>query len=456
MSTSSYSRDVGPLLSLKTISNLVDGVAPYSMSGLYGIRFSVGNAPQSGEINLNVFRGQTITGDWETGGTVHQPPEIVSYQYYGDQTSVSSDGNVFVASAPLRKIVTVSRWDGVQWNQVTLPIVSGSEYTEGTVIISGDGNTIVIGVPRSNANGNVNSGAAYVLVYSGTEWVQQAELRISDMFAFAYFAKSLAISYDGNTIFIGAPRYPRIDAGTVFIYTRSGSTWTLETTLSRTGEGSQFYYKFAQSLAVSDDGNTVIVGGWNDGGSATPVNLVQIFSKFEGSWSPGTPLVSTSVSNTDRFGFSVALSGDGTVAVVGAPYTNIEGYYRVGAAYIFTIVDGFWQETRVIPFDRVGYTYLGYSVAISSDASIVLIGSNASNSERPVYVYKINSNQVEYYDQWTYRTSNTISNFGYSASLSANGQVAVIGAPSDSPVLVTLSTPSRPGIVYIKRVTFFV
>src|SRR5260221_292581 len=81
-----------------------------------------------------------------------------------------------------------------------------------SVAISGD--TMVIGAPFENSNatgvnGNQtnnsarDSGAAYVFVRDGTNWVQQAYLKPSNTGAGDYFGESVAIS--GDTMVIGAP-----------------------------------------------------------------------------------------------------------------------------------------------------------------------------------------------------------------------------------------------------------
>ena len=81
--------------------------------------------------------------------------------------------------------------------------------------LSGDGNTVVVGAPHEGSgartvNGNQNdnsvdgAGAAYVFVRNGANWVQQAYLKASNPSMNAEFGHAVAISADGNTIVVSA------------------------------------------------------------------------------------------------------------------------------------------------------------------------------------------------------------------------------------------------------------
>ena len=82
--------------------------------------------------------------------------------------------------------------------------------------ISGDGNTMAVGAPHESSaargiNGNQNdnsldnSGAVYVYVRSGDDWVQQAYVKASNPGQSDMFGLSLALSVDGNTLAVAAP-----------------------------------------------------------------------------------------------------------------------------------------------------------------------------------------------------------------------------------------------------------
>lgn len=97
------------------------------------------------------------------------------------------------------------------------------DFFGGAVAISGD--TILIGAQGQNQN----AGAAYVYVRSGTTWSQQAKLTASKGAANDLFGKAVALS--GDMAIIGAPGDNK-KTGAVYVFTRSGSTWSQQTKLT--------------------------------------------------------------------------------------------------------------------------------------------------------------------------------------------------------------------------------
>src|SRR3989454_4439791 len=141
-----------------------------------------------------------------------------------------------------------------------------------SVAISGD--TMVIGAPLedSNAtgvNGNqtnnsaTDSGAAYVFVRDGTNWVQEAYLKASNTGASDRFGLSVAIS--GDTVVVGAiyeasnatgvngnqGNNSATDSGAAYIFVRSGTNWTQQAYLKASNTGANDF--FGESVAISGD-----------------------------------------------------------------------------------------------------------------------------------------------------------------------------------------------------------
>jgi hypothetical protein len=132
------------------------------------------------------------------------------------------------------------------------------------VAISGDGNTALIGL--SDENGHV--GAAWVFVRSGSTWSQQGpKLTANDETMQGLFGDSVALSGDGNTALIGGQGdngQHGEGVGAAWVFVRSGSTWSQQgsklTACDESGQG-----RFGLSVALSGDGNTALIGG---GGAA--------------------------------------------------------------------------------------------------------------------------------------------------------------------------------------------
>ncbi|MGH2853221.1 MAG: PKD domain-containing protein, partial [Solirubrobacteraceae bacterium] len=145
---------------------------------------------------------------------------------------------------------------------------------------------------------------------------------------------SVALSADGNTALIGG--YNNNDGvGAVWVFTRSGTTWTPQgpvlTGGKESGEG-----EFGRSVALSADGNTALIGGPGDNNS---VGAVWVFTRSGATWTQqGEKLTGGGESGEGAFGRSVALSADGNTALIGGPGDN----NSVGAVWVFTRSGATW------------------------------------------------------------------------------------------------------------------
>ena len=133
-----------------------------------------------------------------------------------------------------------------------------------SVSISGDGNTAIVGAFYDNNGKGINAGSAYIYTRSCSTWTQQSKLLASDGAAGDNFGNSVSISGDGNTAIIGAyyDDDKGSDSGSAYIYTRSGSTWNQQAKVVASDGTSNDI--FGYSVSISGDGNTVIVGAYGD------------------------------------------------------------------------------------------------------------------------------------------------------------------------------------------------
>jgi len=95
-----------------------------------------------------------------------------------------------------------------------------------------------------------------------------------------------------------------------------------------------------------------------------------------------TKLSSAQGERKEQFGDRVALSADGSTALVGASQENEQSEdpgADTGWAYVFTRSDGTWtQETQLSPPDDGGADSFGYAVALSADGTTALVGDYES------------------------------------------------------------------------------
>ena len=306
------------------------------------------------------------------------------------------------------------------------------------VALSSDGSTALVGGPGDNGGPGVEAGgpgAVWVYTQSGGVWTQQGpKLTPSDEIngaggAGGGFGSSMALSADGNTALIGAP-FDNGDVGAAWLFTRSVGIWTQQDA-KLTGTGGVGISDFGVSVALSADGNTALIGGSNDQSST---GAAWVFTRSAGVWTQqGAKLTQTGGVGAPAFGWSVALSADGSTALIGGPADQSE----TGAAWVFTRSGGVWtQHAQLAGGTESGGAQFGSSVALSSDGSTALISGPYDNSDAGAAWVFTQSGGV-----WTQQggklTASDENNanggglFGFAAALSSGGSTALIGGPND-------------------------
>jgi FG-GAP repeat len=183
---------------------------------------------------------------------------------------------------------------------------------------------------------------------------------------------SVALSADGNTAIVGGPADNRI-TGAAWVYTRSNGVWTQQSKLAGTGAVGSAGQGW--SVALSDDGNTAIVGGPFD---TSNTGAAWVYIRSGGVWTQqGNKLVGSGAVGNARQGASVALSDEGNTAIVGGPFDN----WNTGAAWVFTRINGVWtqQHSKLVGAGAVGNAGQGASVALSADGNTAIVGGPLDN-----------------------------------------------------------------------------
>ena len=211
---------------------------------------------------------------------------------------------------------------------------------------------------------------------------------------------------------------------------------------------------FGYSVAISDDGSTAAVGTYyTEFGSTFPIGpgAVYVFINDAGTWVLQQKLPTPSMPESDVFGFSVALSADGSTALVGAqgdfgpPETEVPG-----AAYIFTRSEGVWsQQAMLTASDRQVGDHFGVSVALSDSGDTALIGDyvddvGANTNQGSAYVYQRSGSVWTEQAHLISSDGATEDYFGRAVALSSDGNTALIGAD-----FKTINGNTRQGAAYI-------
>jgi hypothetical protein len=302
------------------------------------------------------------------------------------------------------------------------------------VAVSADGNTALV----AGQEDNIHTGAVWVFTRSGSTWSQQGpKLTGGGAVGAARFGHTVALSADGNTALISGATDDQYK-GAVWVFTRSGTTWTQQgkklTVSNESPEGA-----FGSSVALSADGSTALIGGEDQPGMA---GAAWVFTRSGSTWSQqGPKLTAHDEVAPAQFGFSVALSADGNTALIGGPYEKLPwigfGASEAGAAWVFTRTGSTWsqQGPQLTTFEEREDGWFGWSVALSADGNTALVGSprvgneEAQNYTGAVWTFARSGSNWSQRGPQLQPSQRPWTLFGDSLAISADGNTALIGAP---------------------------
>jgi virginiamycin B lyase len=313
------------------------------------------------------------------------------------------------------------------------------DFFGNSVALSADGTTALIG---NYGGANSLPGAAYVFhVPSEGSWSSSstptATLTDPNGATGDASSTSVALSADGTTAFIGANAILSLEGVVYVFHVPSEGSWANSSTpaailTAPTGRNGDF---FGTSVALSADGTTALI-------VASGLGSAYVFQvPSEGSWansSAPTATLTSAASATAVLG-SAALSADGTTALIGA--ANANGVSSdTGAAYVFHVPsEGSWATSSTPTATLTNAAgasgdAFGCSVALSADGTTALIGAYVVGSQTgAAYVFQVSGE-----GSWANSSAPTATltnsagvpgdDFGISSVLSADGTTALIGA----------------------------
>lgn len=176
---------------------------------------------------------------------------------------------------------------------------------------------------------------------------------------------------------IGAPNNNNF-AGHVRVFQLSAGSW-VQLGADIDGEGSGDL--IGTSIAISSDGTIVAIGA----PFKNSLNgNVRVFQYASNAWSQlGSTMSGTTAS--EMFGNSVSLSSDGSLVAIGAPACSTSGK---GYVYVFKFETGAWSQLGAELIGKFNNEESGFSVDISSDGSIIAVGTKSSNGRAVARVHK--------------------------------------------------------------------
>ena len=268
-----------------------------------------------------------------------------------------------------------------------------------SVALSADGTTALIG---NYGGANSLPGAAYVFhVPTEGSWSSSSTPMaiLTDPGGATGDASqtSVALSADGTTAFLGANAINSLEGVVYVFHVPSEGSWSTSSTPTATlsGPASRNGDYFGASLALSKDGTTALIGA--NGLSSAYVFHVSSEGSWAGSSAPTATLTTAAGATGQSFGMSVGLSADGTTALIGAFSANAASS-DTGAAYVFHVSsEGSWASSSTPTATLTNAAgasgdAFGCSVALSADGTTALIGAYVVNSQTgAAYVFQVPS-----------------------------------------------------------------
>jgi PKD repeat protein len=306
--------------------------------------------------------------------------------------------------------------------------------------IAVDGSTAIVGaVSDEDPNGTSGeelggAGSAYVFTEVDGEWNQQAKLAPDDGDSRDAFGESIAICDSRALISAPVDEDPNGTsgerfggAGSAYIFTETDDEWRQQAKLAPDDGDSEDL--FGQNVDL--DGSTAVIGAsYDEHPHGVGSGSAYVFAEVDGEWRQQAKLTPDDGDRNDRFGVTVAISGQ-TVLISAGDDEDPNGE-NSGSAYIFTEADGEWrQQAKLIPDDGDSGDGLG-TVALSGSTAIL----GASNDEDPngegagsAYVFTETDGEWRQQTKLTPDDGDSEDNFGALADL--DGRTAIIGASND-------------------------
>ena len=327
--------------------------------------------------------------------------------------------------------------------------------------ISISGDYAAVGAPSEEADANgqnaiSKAGAVYILHLTNGKWKQVKKISPSVRGVYYQFGFSVAIS--GENVIVGVPREKNLIPGTSD-FDKSGAAYIFskdEGGEDNWGEVKRLmasvpalYNDFGTSVSIS--GDYAVVGDHYESTNGTGVNKTDaagaayVFKKSQGgakNWGQIKKIVASDRAYNDRFGSSVAISGDNIV--VGAPFDDAlnassEIVENAGSAYVFSKnqggADNWGQVKKLALASPLEFTFVGGKVAISGDDVVIGYTTDPGHYDFPeaVYIYSKNkggSNNWGLSKTLASPTPGKVLQFG--ASIAISSDYIIVGAMNES------------------------
>ncbi len=369
--------------------------------------------------------------DWTIKG---EPIHGTVYRdWLGRYVSMSGDGTRMLitvgggaSGSGWNSYVKMYEYSNNAWTQMGSNISNELHYSHdyGGSVMSNDGSTIAICKPQTST--------ISVFAWDGSAWVQRGGDLVSS--SAIQLGVDAALNHDG-TVLAGGERKTRHTRW----YKWNGTSWDLRgvvedsdtstdllrehgLSLDSTGDRLAFATRAYKNEPTGANGHTRVFD-WNESTST----ITQIGSDIEGD------------SLTGDWMQSVSITGDGSTIVIGSTHdegvgSTVTGPNNAGSVKVYKLISNNWVQQGTTQFGYEANDQMGWSVDINEDGTIITSGSWYSSNAR-VHVWKWNGSDWQsygsdilvenYYNGSTTMDTNTET--GKTVSISNDGNTIAIG-----------------------------
>ncbi|TLM72285.1 MAG: tandem-95 repeat protein, partial [Actinobacteria bacterium] len=340
------------------------------------------------------------TGDW-FGSSVAVSGDTAVIGAWRDDDKGTDSGSAYVFTR-----------SGTTWSQqakLTASDGAAGDVFGCSVAVSGD--TAVVGAYRDDDNGT-DSGSAYFRYLPDYSTAEDTTLTVAA-------PGLLATDWDADGDALTASVFSQPANGSATVNADGSFTYTPKRDWSGTDT---FKYRATDTSGNASAAATVTV-------TVTPVNDAPVAVDDPGPLAAAQKALASDGAADDVFGAAASIDGD--TAVIGA-YNDDDFGSNSGSAYVFVKIGGVWsQQVKLTAADGTTTDYFGASVAVDGDTAVIGASGDDDKGSNSGSVYVFTRSGTTWSQQAKIIAADGAASDGFGASLSLSGDTVVIGASGD-------------------------
>lgn len=338
---------------------------------------------------ISIFKSSSL-GWYQDGANLTSSDGTLGSDSLGSSVSLNGDGTILAAGSSFSDVpgtnagsVVVFKSSSLGWYQDGPQLTSSdgggdtNDYLGTSVSIDDSGTVIIAGSYSADPVALTRAGSVVVFKSSSLGWYQDGpQLTASSPLENEFLGYSVSVNSDGTVFAAGA--YAR---EAVLVFKSSSLGWYQDGPDLTSSDGTLDQDNFGTSVSINSDGTIIAVGSSAADDGATNRGAVIVFKSSSLGWVQDGPRLTSedNVGNDiDYLGSSVSISDDGTVIAAGSQFSDSPDSLN-GSVVIFKSSSLGWQQdgNQLIANNGIGddADYLGFSVSINSNGTTIIGGA---------------------------------------------------------------------------------